>query len=185
MDVQSWQKLKEADVICIVQTCFPTDGSFSFPLEGFLDHYVSAGNGKGIALYYKSTFQHREDFSDTHLQVSKVSSAEVDVITVYRSSVNNLEQCAAVVASFIDLEKETVILGDFNVSFMEENALRSKLYGLGYKQLLDSATFYLGTRIDHCYVQTKSESSYTVAIDFLYWTDHAAVFLTYNCHGNL
>ena len=89
--------------------------------------------------------------------------------------VENLEE-------LIDLERLTVITGDFNVCLDKEpnNPITSFLGGLGFKQLVSKPTHKAGGRIDHAYIRDPnnkvSDSSVTQYCP--YYSDHDALCLT-------
>ena len=50
------------------------------------NHFNSVGNGKGLALYFRSNFKPVLDIKKDAYQMSKLESEEYDVISVYRST---------------------------------------------------------------------------------------------------
>ena len=89
--------------------------------------------------------------------------------------VENLEQ-------LIDLERFTVITGDFNVCLKKQpnNQITNFLCGLGFKQLVTSPTHVLGGRIDHAYIwDPNTELSDSNLTQYCpYYSDHDALCLT-------
>ena len=68
------------------------------------------------------------------LQVSRLSSIDLDVVTVYRSS--NCPDAFGSIVNLLDLEKNTIICGDFNICYLENqnHPLIKSLIGLGFEQ---------------------------------------------------
>ena len=177
-DVKNWQKLKLADIICIVETwLYPNDvRQHLFCLDKFKPHFVNAGRGKGIAVYYKADiFRHVQDFTADDYQLCKLGNETIDVIVVYRSSSNNQLACSQHLLKLITKEK-TLIVGDFNLKTSQPSSLRNNIISQGFEQLIKTPTFKDGSSIDHVYV--RSIDSCTLDDDWLYWTDHKGFFLT-------
>ena len=78
--------LLKADIIHLCETWIhPTqEGAAQFQLEGFSAHFVSVGNGRGLATYTRGTFVHQEDRADENWQMTKFSSDAIDSIHIYR-----------------------------------------------------------------------------------------------------
>ena len=81
----------------------------------------------------------------------------------------------------LDLERFTVITGDFNVCLDKQpnNQITKFLCGLGFKQLVTSPTHVLGGRIDHAYIwDPNTDLSDTNLTQYCpYYSDHDAL-----CH---
>ena len=75
--------LLKADIIHLCETWIHPnqEGATQFQLEGFTAHFVSVGDGRGLATYSKGEFIHQEDRVD---QNWKFSSDGVDSIHIYR-----------------------------------------------------------------------------------------------------
>ena len=78
--------LLKADVIHLSETWLQPDqeGEAQFQLEGFAAHFVSVGNGRGLATYSKGDFLHQEDRVNQNWQITKFSSDTIDSIHIYR-----------------------------------------------------------------------------------------------------
>ena len=78
--------LLKADVIHLCETWIHPnqEGAAQFQLEGFTTHFVSVGNGRGLATYTRGAFMHQEDRVDENWQITKFSSDAIDSIHIYR-----------------------------------------------------------------------------------------------------
>ena len=78
--------LLKADIIHLCETwVHPNqEGAAQFQLEGFTAHFVSVGDGRGLATYTRGDFMHQEDRVDGNFQITKFSSDAVDSIHIYR-----------------------------------------------------------------------------------------------------
>ena len=55
-----------------------------YQLDGFQAHFVSVGNGRGIATFSRGGFHHQEDRREQDFQISKFTSPIIDSIYIYR-----------------------------------------------------------------------------------------------------
>ena len=78
--------LLKADVIHLCETWIHPnqEGAAQFQLEGFTAHFVSVGNGRGLATYTRGAFVHQDDRVDENWQMTKFSSDAIDSIHIYR-----------------------------------------------------------------------------------------------------
>lgn len=81
--------LLKADLIHLCETWLQPDqgGEAQFQLMGYTPHFVSIGNGRGLATYTKGKFMHQEDRVNESCQITKFSSDTVDSIHIYRCKV--------------------------------------------------------------------------------------------------
>ena len=84
--------LLKADLIHLCETWLQPDqeGEAQFELMGYTPHFVSIGNGRGLATYTKGKFMHQEDRVNESCQITKFSSDMVDSIHIYRCKVMSL-----------------------------------------------------------------------------------------------
>ena len=62
-------------------------------INGYNSHFNSVGPGKGLAFYYKEDiFEPTMEVKVEKLQITKMESIEVDIITVYKSEQANLSE---------------------------------------------------------------------------------------------
>ena len=74
-------KIMQSDVILVQQTCLKkNECTKTYQLENYLTHFNSFGDGKGVALYYKTNFEHCSDICKENYQISKLQSDKYDII---------------------------------------------------------------------------------------------------------
>ena len=85
-DLRIDPNLLKADVIHLCETWLLPDqeDDAQFQLDGYTAHFVSVGNGRGLATYSRGDFVHQEDRVSQNWQMTKFSSGMVDSIHVYR-----------------------------------------------------------------------------------------------------
>ena len=73
------------------------------------------------------------------------------------------------------------IVGDFNLNFMHnpQDQLIKKILSNGFKQIVSEPTHIAGSLLDHVYVKRVSQEP-KIALNFLYYSDHAAVSVFLN-----
>ena len=145
-DVKSDPALLQSDVLCL-QECWLHPGEEEggqYQLDGFHGHFTCVGPGKGIAVYVKdktASYSYHA-VSEPFLQLGRVSFPDLDVITVYRSQEEPPFRAAHFLKEFINLEKTTLIVGDFNICPKRKptNELTSFLSRQLFKQLVTLPT---------------------------------------------
>ena len=109
--------LMESTLIAFSETWL--DEKTTFNINGYKSHYNSIGPGKGLAIYYKDgTFEPTDDIKREKMQISKLKSAELEVITVYRSEQGNLSEMLEILKDFINPWVTTAVCGDFNICYL-------------------------------------------------------------------
>ena len=78
--------LLKADIIHLCETWIHPnqESQAQFQLDGFTAHFVSVGNGRGLATYTRGAFRHQEDRVNENCQITKFSSGSIDSIHIYR-----------------------------------------------------------------------------------------------------
>ena len=107
-------QIANCDVLLVQQTCLEiSETTGRFKLANYRSHYFnSRGNGKGLALFFKSKFTPVLDVTEDGYQMSKLESEGYDVISVYRSSdsnSSNKQMFTSVLLSMVNVEKTTFI----------------------------------------------------------------------------
>ena len=141
----------------------------------------SVANGKGLATYYnKNIFQHTEDIKMDLMQLSKFSSRDFEVISVYRSNNGNEKQLVEAINSILPIGKPAIICGDINICFAEnrKNTVSVNLKKLGFKQIVREATHIEGGHIDHIYVRGLKIMDMELYSPYYTAKDHDALFLS-------
>ena len=166
------------------QTCLLKDeGTESYKMNGYTPHFNSAGNGKGICIFFNNTFALDTVISEKSYQISKLVSKDYDFISVYRSSDSNRcnqKTFCSNLSELINQRKNTIISGDFNINGLikDENSIPVTLVKSGLKQIIQKPTHIRGGLIDQCYVsEGVSNDCLIVRQKAVYYTDHDLVKL--------
>ena len=100
----------------------------------------------------------------------------------------SLVETAKTLHSLIDLEKPTLVSGDFNVCLKKNssNEISKKLMAHGFQQLVTQATHVEGGLIDHVYWLDKDNvwNPPTLEQYCPYYSDHDALLVTLNRRYN-
>ena len=172
--------LKFADIVCLTETWL-NQGEEDLAMEGYEVAYNSVGGGKGVAAFYKAeVFNLKNDCRLERAQMSMFESPALDVIVVYRSQGQNLEEIADKVDVWRNPAKLTVVCGDMNVCLKKEarNKLTVELESMGFAQLNEEATHIGGGHIDHMYMTREATGRATLERYTPFYSDHDALCLT-------
>jgi exonuclease III len=174
--------VKQSDVICLSETWLNSDQiDEELDIEGYELHTNSFGHGRGLATYFrKEEFKPNGDIKEATFQLTKLSSENVDVISVYRSNEAKIKEFSDQL--LFDPLKTTVLCGDFNICFKAErhNKLIKTLEDHGFEQFVKEATHIRGGLIDHAYVyKTKELVDFVVSLYSPYYCakDHDAILI--------
>ena len=179
-DVVADPVLLYSDVMCLQETWLERgEGEQArYQLEGFDTVFNSQGRGKGLATYVRQgKFRHAEDVSTPHLQMTKVTSEKLDVISVYRSQEAPFNSTIDHLHGLVDLERTTLIVGDLNYCHLKaKNDLSTYLKALNFEQLVPTATHLEGNLLDQAHLRRVGEvEEPEVATVAEYYTDHDLV----------
>ena len=185
IDIKADPVLSISDVICFTETWVKDNEIHpDLQIEGFKLHLNSSEDqrAKGVAVFFKEkAFYMADSLALVSLQVSKLSSDEIDVICLYRS-----KQChggVEAISGLINHTKTTIICGDFNVCYKENrnHPLIRTILNLGFHQMVQHATHIEGGVIDHIYFKNGSHPmNIDVQMYSPYYTarDHDALCVT-------
>ena len=148
-DVERDPILLQSHILCLQETWMEADeeGESRYQLEGYQVHFTSEGHGKGLAVYVKEELEIEgvHNLAAPNMQLSKIAMRHLDVISIYRSQEEPYSSAAHLLKNFIDPEKDTLVLGDFNYCpKKEENNLSNYLRGAGFHQLVTLPTHIKG-----------------------------------------
>ena len=146
-DVKSDPALLQSDILCLQEIWLHPgeEEGEQYQLDGFHGHFTCVGPGKGVAIYVKKNKTASYSYhavSEPFLQLGRVSLPDLDVITVYRSQEERPLSAAHFLKEFINLEKTTLIVGDFNICPRRKptNELTSFLSRQRFNQLVTLPT---------------------------------------------
>ena len=174
-----------ADVVCLSETWLKNDEmneQLNLPGFSIAANSYGAERGKGILTYFKpEVFSHQIDIKERDVQITLISSQEMDIISVYRSSSN--KSLIKHLSTIINPQRPVLICGDFNFCYKEQNQnnIAQFLKYNGFSQHVLEATHIDGGHLDQVYFKDESRRT---AIDVLmyspYYTakDHDALLLT-------
>ena len=181
-DIRIDLQLRHADMIQLLQTSLQDhDIEEDYELSGYNRSFIIKGNRKGLASYFEE-----EKFSiaakiSSQFQIIKQKHEKLDVICIYRSQLGNSSLLLNNLQQLVDLERVTIVIGDFNACYREntQNKVIQGLLHLGFKQLVQEPTHIRGRILDHAYILDSSEQM-TVAIERYspYYTDHDAICIS-------
>ena len=182
-DIQTDERLKKADIIHLVETSLMNDDDDeAFKMAGYKHRLIKSGKGKGIATYYiEDKFQHKEDIKTNKFQITKFRHDTMDIINIYRSQSGHSLEVLDHLKKLIDLERTTMITGDFNICFTENfnNRMIQGLLHLKFDQMMHEPTHIQGRHIDHAYFRDPSNKMKQIIDRYSpYYSDHDAICIT-------
>ena len=145
-DVKTCPALVQSDVLCLQEIWLHPgeEEGEQYRLDGYRSHFTCVGPGKGVAVYVrdKTASYTYHDISEPFIQLGKVSLEDLDIITMYRSQEEPLFKAAHHLKEFIDFQKTTLVIGDFNVCPRRKptNDLSSFLSNQMFSQLVTLPT---------------------------------------------
>ena len=168
----------ESTIICLSETWLQEDDELE--INGYKAHFNSVGPSKGIAVYLKdSSFTPTDEMRSETMQLTKIKSKEIEIITVYRSNKGNTSELLEHIINMINDELATVILGDFNICYQtnKRNRISKFLETNGFQQFVEEPTHIRGGHIDHLYFKpAKSFIGSPVIYKYTpYYSDHDAI----------
>jgi hypothetical protein len=115
-DIVSDRTLMESSIIAFSETWL--DQKTILNINGYKAHFNSIAPGKGLALYWNDdAFQPTLDIKQEKIQISKLTSQELEVILVYRSEQGSTLELIQHLTDMIKPEVATVVCGDFNICY--------------------------------------------------------------------
>ena len=184
IDLLKEPEMENCDVILVQQTCLQKkENTLIYQNADYNCHFNSFGNGKGIAMYFKTETDLIMDINTEHYQMSKLQYSSYDIICVYRSSDSNKANQINFLKdlnSLISAKRKTLICGDFNFDILskEINVIFNELSCWNFHQFVESATHIEGGLIDHCYMSDNIDSSLvTLKQKSVYYTDHDLILV--------
>ena len=158
---------KRAQVICLQETWLDSNVPTDLMMNGWKQHNNSVGKGKGVSTLYQEPYYWINDVTNHSYQLTKISSGELDLINVYRSSDASTVSFIEDLFSLITCPN-TLIVGDFNLCFKSENKHKIFQFLKDFKQLVKNPTHNLGRMIDLAFISGN----------FLFQTEQHSTFFT-------
>ena len=139
----------------------------------------SNGRGKGIATYFKKhIFKPDMNINEADMQLSKFTSATLDIIFIYRSQPANYEQLNQNIKLMTNNDRPQLVIGDFNFCFLlnSSNSTKSYMNEENFVQLIREPTHIEGHLLDQAYLRdTCGDLRCTVELQSKYYTDHMGI----------
>ena len=151
-DIVGDRTLMESSIIAFSETWL--EQKTIMHINGYKAHFNSIGPGKGLAIFMKDdTFKPIMDIKQEKMQVTKLRSQDLDLITVYRSDQGNTKELLQHLENLVNKDMATVVCGDFNICYQasRNNRISKYLENNGFLQLIKEATHIKGRHIDHFY----------------------------------
>ena len=183
-DIKSDKCLLLADVLHFVETSLTnSQDTRNFELDGFEAHFFNVSKGKGIATYIKKEeIKFKQDCLENGIQISKFSSDELVLISVYRSQHGNIGCLLEFLEALIPEEKGVLVTGDFNLcnNKRPNNAVKLFFENRGYELLSNESTQTMGGFIDHAYWKDNRNCWEYPKLERYspYFSDHDALCIT-------
>ena len=176
-DITSDALLLNSDIILLQETWLEDDNTIQeLEIPGYDLHLNNHGRGKGLATYFKSNiFTHKADINQEHMQLSKFTSRNTDVISIYRSNQGPINQLIKEIKAISQGTKNLLLVGDFNYCYLEKRMDSAKRYMTdnNFKQLVLEPTHLEGNILDHCYLRDmKNCLRVKIELHCKYYTDH-------------
>ena len=134
-DVRTDPHLKHADVLCLLETWLTPEEEEEnrYELEGYSSSFfLSQGRGKGMAVYARQGLRIQDvcHHTSTNLQMLKICLGGLDLISIYRSQEEPFVSVVRHLQNLLDKTTPTLLIGDVNYCFTEQNELSRYLIHL-------------------------------------------------------
>ena len=181
-DIRTDNLLLKSDLITLQETWLDNDEiRDDLIIPGYELAINSKGKGKGIATYYnRDTFKHVADIKKDNMQLSKFCSANLDLISIYRSKQGNQQELNQLIKQLQNPDVPQMVVGDFNFHYLDEgvNSIKQFFKKENYSQLIMKPTHTEGNILDHAYVRDKQKVlKFTAEVQTKYYTDHRGLAL--------
>ena len=169
-------------MICFQETWLDDkyDDLNEFEIEDYQSDFIIMGRGRGIATYYKKQFTTDIEVNEKNLQIRKLKSDTVDIIVLYKSQEETLNNLEKILINIVDTDKPTVIIGDFNTNFLdkEDRKARTFLKANSFEKLVNGPTHKDGNCLDQAFVRdVQKVNKYSIQVEGKYYSDHKALSL--------
>ena len=179
------RSLTISDAICLPESWIWNDeDTTGLELEDFTVHHNAVGRGRGITVYFKKyKFNYIEDITEEKIQLTKLAGKEFELIVVYKAPTGKDSVLASHLERMINLNKTTIVCGDFNMCFIDSRRNKSTSFLLenNFRQLVHEATHIDGGHIDHVYIRSIESLAVLTELYSPYFTakDHDAMLISF------
>ena len=147
--------VQKSDVVCIQEIWLEDHESEDdrYLPENFKGLFCCQGRGKGIAIFVRNNIFSSNCSGTSHatstLQMMKLMMPTIDIINVYRSQNEPVEEVKRLLENVVEPRKPTIVLGDFNFCYLKKkNCLSQWLEEVGFDQVVSSTTHIEGGLLD-------------------------------------
>ena len=153
-NIMSDLSLQQSDIILLAETWIPMNSNVEYRVKQYETHLNNSGRGRGQAILFKSGFELIGDFNEEKINITKMHSHDIDIISIYRSKEGSLSSLVEKLELIINMSKSTVVIGDMNICNKKEpeNELKTYLEEKKFKQIIEKATHIDGGHINHAYI---------------------------------
>ena len=178
-DIMNDPELMKSSILGIGETHLNSDEEILF--DSFKSHFVNAGKGKGVAAF---TRLNRFPLNVTKILQETFSAIVLEfvgirIIFAYMSNKTNMDEVKNRFGPILEMKKATIIMGDMNFHFPNENPMKSYFKDLGFHQVIDRVTHDEGHILDHIYTLGMPISKENVFLKSLYFSDHDALCIKF------
>ena len=177
--------LQQSDVLVLAETWISEDirQDHSYELRSYGTHLNNTGRGRGLAVFYKQGFEDINDYNEESINISMVSTQDIDIIAIYRSKDGCCDKLIKNLEKIINQMKTTLVIGDMNVCNKKtpNNKLKSFLEEKLFTQIVNQATHIEGGHLDHAYVRSVGNFEDVPYIELIpkYYSDHDALCISW------
>ena len=122
------------------------------------------------------------------MQLSKFSSQNLDVVTLYKSQEGSEENLIKAIHQMTEGKRPILVIGDFNISYLgtSENLTKNYMNENNFKQMINEPTHIEGNLLDQAHVRDNSGTlECTTHIQSKYYSDHRSLHLTFRKRGKV
>ena len=184
-DILVDNELVSSNVLCLQESWTKLeDTNLKYPILERTCHLNSVRRGAGLATYFTPEFSHLKDITSVTYQITAITSENVTIINIYRSSQANNEIVIKSLSSIIEnQDKSIIVCGDFNFCHRDErnHPIYSYLSNNNFNPALEPSlpTHREGRCLDNIWIRNFANQETNAYLNFVYYTDHGQTFLTF------
>jgi hypothetical protein len=173
-DLVADEILLHSDFICLTETHVCENNFSHLSIPGYKLYHAAHGKGKGVAIYCKQNPKNVFSYVSDLFQILALQYDSFDIVCIYRSTGHNetLQRIYDLLCDNLDLEKKSIISGDFNFQFNRDpdNIFVQLMKSHDYEQKVKCPTHIAGNILDHVYV--KQTAPFEQFLHPVYYSDH-------------
>ena len=184
-DILVDNELVSSNVLCLQESWTKLeDTNLKYPILERTCHLNSVRRGAGLATYFTPEFSHLKNITSVTYQITAITSENVTIINIYRSSQANNEIVIKSLSSIIEnQDKSIIVCGDFNFCHRDEKShpIYSYLSNNNFNPALEPSlpTHREGRCLDNIWIRNFANQETNAYLNFVYYTDHGQTFLTF------